>query len=53
MPEGKVQFRQWEPGVKSSFGLIHPSASPLGSAARALADILKDIFKSRYKSASR
>jgi DNA-binding transcriptional LysR family regulator len=49
MPEGEVQYRQWEPGLRSSFGLIHPTATPLGPPARALADILKDIFKTRYK----
>lgn len=50
MPPGKVEYRHWDPGVKSSFGLIHPSSVPLGTSARLFADILKDIFKTRYKS---
>ena len=53
MPPGTVEYRLWEPGVKSSFGLIHPSSVPLGTAARLLADILKDIFKTRYKPSTR
>jgi DNA-binding transcriptional LysR family regulator len=53
MPPGQVQYRPWDPGVRSSFGLIHPSSVPLGTSARLLADILKDIFKVRYKAGAR
>jgi DNA-binding transcriptional LysR family regulator len=48
MSPGQLEFRPWDPGVRSSFGLIHPSSVPLGNAARAFADILQDIFKKRY-----
>ena len=48
MPPGRVEYRRWDPGVKSSFGLIHPSSVPLGTSAKLLADILRDIFTTRY-----
>ena len=48
IPPGKVECRPWHPGVLSAFGLIHPAAAPLGAPARLLADILLDIFASRY-----
>jgi DNA-binding transcriptional LysR family regulator len=48
MSPGQLEFRPWDPGVRSSFGMIHPSSVPLGNSARAFADILQDIFKKRY-----
>ena len=48
MPPGQLAHRPWDPGVRSSFGLIHPSAVPLGTSARQFADILQNIFKARY-----
>lgn len=48
MPEGRVVWRPWTPGVVSEFGLIHPSATPLGPQARLLAEILVEIFRDRY-----
>jgi DNA-binding transcriptional LysR family regulator len=53
MPPGTVEYRRWDPGLESSFGLIHPAAAPLGAPARALADILKEIFDRRYGRAAR
>ena len=48
MPPGRVEHRPWTPGVTSSFGLIHPSTAPVSDRARALGEILIDIFRSRY-----
>lgn len=48
MPPDRVAFRPWTPGLKSSFGLIHPSSRPLDGRARLMADVLLDIFKRRY-----
>ncbi len=51
MPPNRVEHRPWTPGVTSSFGLIHPSTSPISDRARALGEILIDIFRSRYGAA--
>ena len=48
MSPGELVHRPWDPGVRSSFGLIHPSSVPLGRSARAFADILQEIFRVRY-----
>jgi DNA-binding transcriptional LysR family regulator len=53
MPPGRVEYRPWTPGVTSAFGLVHPAATPLGAPARLLADILRDIFATRYGAATR
>jgi DNA-binding transcriptional LysR family regulator len=53
MSPGQLEFRPWDPGVRSSFGLIHPSSVPLGNSARAFANILQDIFKKRYTAKTR
>jgi DNA-binding transcriptional LysR family regulator len=48
MPPGRVAYRPWSPGLVSSFGLIHPAATPLAAPAQLLAKILHDIFARRY-----
>jgi len=52
MPPGRVVHRPWSPGVVSAFGLIHPSATPLGAPARLLAEILREVFVRRYAAAT-